>query len=73
MTKYLEQLSKGAKFLCPWNGQTFRLIDLTPSAAWVEVIEDKTIEIMKLGEIKVIKTKIKRNEPWSRQTVVEPL
>lgn len=75
MTKYLEELPKGSKFLCPWNGQTFTLLDITPSACWVEVIEDKEFEIKvkKTGETKVIKTKVKRNEPWSRRTMVEPL
>lgn len=69
----LETLVPGTFFLCPWNGKTFELQGLTPSAAWVKVEEEVIFEVKdkKTGLIKTIKTKKKKNEPWSRGTWVK--
>lgn len=71
----LDTVKPGQKFLCPWNGKTFELKGITPSAAWVEVIEEQEVErkSRKTGEIKVIIQKTKKNEPWSRATKVKVL
>lgn len=71
----LETLKPGQKFMCPWNGKTFELMGITPSAAWVEVIEEQEVErkSRKTGETKIIIQKKKKNEPWSRGTRVKVL
>lgn len=71
----LEDLKLESQFECPWNGKTFKLLSLTPSAAWIEVWEDVEFEVKnkKTGEIKTVKTRKKVNQPWSRRTVVKPL
>lgn len=71
----LDTLKIGQKFVCPWNGKMFELQDITPSAAWVEVIEEIEVErkSRKTGEIKLIIQKKKKNEPWSRTTKVKVL
>ena len=71
----LETIRPGAFFLCPWNGKTFELEGITPSAAWVKVEEEIEFEVKdkKTGLIKVIKTKKKQNQPWSRGTKVKAL
>jgi len=73
--KYLEDLTENSWFICPWNGKKFKVLFSTPSATWVEVIEDVQFEVRnkKTGIIKVVKTKKTKNEPWARGTVVEPL
>lgn len=75
MIQKLETLPDGASFRCPWNGKIFTLINITPSAAWVEVIEEIKFEVKnkKTGIKKVIETTKKKNEPWSRGTMVEPI
>lgn len=69
----LETLIPGQFFLCPWNGKTFELEGLTPSAAWVKVEEEIEFEVKdkKTGLMKTVKTKKKKNEPWSRGTLVK--
>ena len=71
----LDTIKPGAKFLCPWNGKTFVLDAITPSAAWVWVTEEKEIErkSRKTGETKIIIQKVNKNEPWSRTTKVKAL
>lgn len=71
----LEDVVLNMKFECPWNGKTFVLKGVTPSAAWVEVVEEREFEVRvkKTGEIKMVKTKTKKNEPWSRKTIVRPV
>lgn len=74
-TVNLEAIEAGKKFRCPWNGKVFVLQYLTPSAAWVEVLEEKefTVRDKKTQLDKTVKTSIKKNEPWSRGTQVEPI
>lgn len=69
----LEDIEIGAKFVGTWDEKEYLLTGLTPSAAWVEVTRDKEFEVLdkKTGLKKVIRTKIRENEPWSRQTVVK--
>lgn len=72
-TVRLDSLIPGDFFKCPWNGKTFELQGITPSAAWVKVEEDVEFEIKdrKTGLMKTVRTKKKKNEPWSRATRVE--
>ena len=71
----LDIIKPGAKFLCPWNEKTFILQYVTESAAWVQVTEEVEFERKdrKTGEMKLIKQKTTRNEPWSRATRVRML
>lgn len=71
----LEDLKPETMFECPWNGKTFKLLSLTPSAAWIEVWEDIEFQVKnkKTGEMKTVKTRKKINQPWSRTAVVKPV
>lgn len=71
----LQDVEIGKQFLCPWNGKVFKLVYVSPSAAWVEVTEEREIERKnpKTGEIKRIIQKITKNEPWSRTSSVKAL
>lgn len=71
----LDTLIPGQKFRCPWNGKEFELEGITLSSAWVKVTEEVefTVTDKRTGNSRIVHTKKKYNEPWSRTTMVEVL
>ena len=67
--RQLMELENGSVFVCPWNGQVGKLVEVRPGHAVVELAPKTTKFTTEEGQ-EVSFTKSARTE-WSAATVVE--